>query len=80
MSDFDVKVAVHIPSRDEEATVSAVVAGFRTVLPEATVYLYDNGSVDQTVARALEAGTVIGFDPAFGKGSCGAQDVRRRRA
>ena len=67
MSDLDVKVAVLIPCRDEETTVGGVAAGFRAVFPKATVYVYDNGSVDQTVAWALEAGTVIGFDPALGK-------------
>ena len=66
MSDLDVKVAVLIPRRSQETTAGSVVAGFRAVLQEATVYVYDNGSVDQTVARALEAGAVIGFEPALG--------------
>lgn len=68
MNELDVKVAVLIPCRDEETTVGGVVAGFRAAFPEATVYVYDNGSVDQTVARALEAGAVVGFEPALGKG------------
>ena len=62
----DLRVAVLIPYRDEETTVGGVAAGFRAVFPEATVY--DNGSVDQTVTRSLEAGAVVGFEPALGKG------------
>ena len=62
----DLRVAVLIPYRDEETTVGGVVAGFRSAFSEATVY--DDGSVDQTVTRSLEAGAVVGFEPALGKG------------
>ena len=37
-------------------------------LPDATIYVYDNGSVDQTVPRALEAGAVVVSNRLLGKG------------
>ncbi len=62
-------VAVLIPCRDEEATVGAVVAGFRAVLPDAVVYVYDNASADGTARTASEAGAVVRSEPAPGKGN-----------
>jgi hypothetical protein len=52
-------VAVVIPCRDEQATVAEVVKGFAAALPEATVYVFDNGSGDDTVARAEAAGAIV---------------------
>ena len=40
------KIAVLVPCYNEEATIAAVVRDFRAVLPEATVYVYDNNSTD----------------------------------
>lgn len=68
--DADVpQVAVLVPCLNEESTVASVVAGFRVALPEATVYVYDNGSADGTVAAARGAGAVIGVEPRRGKGN-----------
>ncbi len=58
-----------IPCRDEEGTVADVVAGFSAALPSATTYVYDNGSTDATVSRAVEAGAVVRTEPLPGKGS-----------
>ena len=38
------KVAVLIPSLNEELTVAKVVRGFRAALPDAEVPVFDNGS------------------------------------
>ena len=65
---FERKVAVLIPCRNEEATVADVVAGFRSSLPDADVYVYDNASTDETPNRALEAGAEVLFEPLEGKG------------
>ncbi len=35
-------VAVLLPCRDEEATIAKVVSDFRSALPAATIYVYDN--------------------------------------
>jgi len=60
---------VLVPCLDEAATVADVVAGFRTALPDATVYVYDNGSTDDTAARAAAAGAVVRTEPIPGKGA-----------
>lgn len=63
------KIAVLIPCYNEAATISKVVADFRRVLPEATVYVYDNNSTDSTAALAREAGAVVVAEPRQGKGN-----------
>jgi len=60
---------VLVPCLDEAATVADVVAGFRAALPDATVYVYDNGSTDDTAARAAAAGAVVRTEPVPGKGA-----------
>jgi hypothetical protein len=61
-------VAVLIPCFDEEATIAKVVADFRKALPEAMVYVYDNGSSDRTAVEAARAGAVVRREPWRGKG------------
>ncbi|MEG2931086.1 MAG: glycosyltransferase family 2 protein, partial [Ruthenibacterium sp.] len=46
------EIAVLIPCYNEEKTVEKVVTDYRAVLPEATVYLYNNNSTDKTLAIA----------------------------
>ena len=53
------KVAVLLPCYNEEAAIAKVVADFRAVLPDATIYVYDNNSTDRTVEAALQAGAVV---------------------
>jgi hypothetical protein len=53
------RVAVVIPCRNEQATVADVVTGFAKAVPGATVYVFDNGSTDETIARAEAAGAVV---------------------
>jgi hypothetical protein len=65
----EVEIAVVVPCYNEESTIGAVVRDFRAALPEAVVYVYDNGSTDQTVARALEAGAVVRRENLRGKGN-----------
>jgi glycosyltransferase involved in cell wall biosynthesis len=61
-------VAVLIPCYNEAATIAKVVEEFRAALPEATVYVYDNNSTDDTVANARAAGASIGYETRQGKG------------
>ena len=61
------KIAVVIPCYNEALTIAEVVSGFRQALPDATVYVYDNNSTDETAARAAEAGAVVRAESRQGK-------------
>ena len=69
MSHDPPRVAVLVPCHNEAISVPSVVAEFRAALPRATVYVYDNNSTDDTVARAREAGAVVRHEPRQGKGN-----------
>src|ERR1700689_2563956 len=53
------RVAVLVPCYNEERAITKVIADFRTALPQATIYVYDNNSKDNTVAAARAAGAVV---------------------
>ena len=46
------RVAVLIPCLDEASTIARVVSDFRQALPEAGIYVFDNGSSDATYDAA----------------------------
>jgi hypothetical protein len=54
---------VFIPAWNEADAVAAVIAGVRERLPEADVLVVDDGSTDETAARAREAGAVVASLP-----------------
>jgi len=60
---------VVIPCRDEQETVAEVVRSYSEVLPEATVYVFDNGSTDESAARAAAAGATVRKVSLRGKGN-----------
>ena len=62
------RIVVLVPCFNEEAAVEAVVRNFSTVLPEATVYVYDNNSTDRTREVAAAAGAVVRRETRQGKG------------
>ena len=62
-------VAILIPCFNEDATIAAVVRGFREALPTARIYVYDNNSTDRTCAAAEEAGAVVRAARLQGKGN-----------
>jgi glycosyltransferase involved in cell wall biosynthesis len=64
-----VKIAVLVPCYNEEAAIATVVRDFRVALPDAAIYVYDNNSKDQTMARAREAGAVVRSEMRQGKGN-----------
>lgn len=68
-SNDDASVAVVVPCFNEEATIARVVADFRTSLPQATVYVCDNASTDETAERARAAGATVLEEPRAGKGN-----------
>ncbi len=62
------RVAVLIPCYNEAVAIAQVVRDFRTALPDATVYVYDNNSSDETRAVARAAGAVVRLETLQGKG------------
>jgi glycosyltransferase involved in cell wall biosynthesis len=63
------RLAVLVPCFNEEATIAKVVADFLAVLPEATIYVYDNNSTDRTIDMARDAGAVVRRETRQGKGN-----------
>lgn len=63
------EIAVILPCYNEEAAIADVVAGFRKVLPQAKVYVYDNNSKDRTSERAAAAGAIVRKETLQGKGN-----------
>jgi glycosyltransferase involved in cell wall biosynthesis len=62
------RIAVLLPCFNEEAAVAAVVAGFRSALPGAAIYVYDNNSTDRTAEVARQAGAEVRSERRQGKG------------
>ncbi len=63
------KIAVLIPCYNEGKTITKVVTDWKAALPEATIYVYDNNSSDDTVVLAKEAGAVVRHEYQQGKGN-----------
>jgi glycosyltransferase involved in cell wall biosynthesis len=63
------QVAVIIPCLNEEAAIGKVVGDFRAALPEAPIFVYDNGSTDRTVEVARNAGAIVRSESLRGKGN-----------
>lgn len=63
------KIAVLIPCYNEEKTIQKVVTDFKSVLPNSTVYVYDNNSTDNSVSLAEQAGAIVRYEYCQGKGN-----------
>lgn len=63
------KIAVLIPCFNESQTVEKVISDFKRVLPEATIYVYDNNSTDNTSEIAQKAGAIVRHEYQQGKGN-----------
>ena len=63
------KIAVLIPCYNESRTIEKVVTDFKRVLPEATIYVYDNNSTDGTDELARGAGATVCYEYRQGKGN-----------
>ena len=50
------KIAVLVPCYNESKSIAKVIRDIRTVLPEATIYVYDNNSTDGTDEIARKEG------------------------
>lgn len=64
-----VSIAVLLPCFNEELSIRKTVEGFRSVLPESVVYVYDNCSTDNTTAEALAGGAIVLKEEWPGKGN-----------
>src|SRR5690348_15886954 len=62
------RIAVLLPCYNEEAAIGATIAGFRSALPGAAIYVYDNNSKDRTREIASEAGAIVRTERQQGKG------------
>lgn len=63
------KIAVLIPCYNESVTIKKVINDFQKVLPEATIYVYDNNSSDNTAEIAEAEGAVVRHEYQQGKGN-----------
>lgn len=62
-------IAVLIPCYNEAKTIEKVVKDYKKVLPEATIYVYDNNSTDGTDEIARKAGAEVRYEYRQGKGN-----------
>jgi len=70
------RIAVLIPCYNEEQTIGKVIDDFAHELPDATIYVYDNNSTDNTQALAREHGAVVRLESRQGKGNVVRQMFR----
>ncbi len=69
-------VAVLIPCYNEEQTIGKVIDDFARVLPDASIWVYDNNSSDDTSRIAREHGAHVRREPRQGKGNTVRQMMR----
>lgn len=63
------RIAVIIPCYNESKTIEKVVKDYKEALPEATIYVYDNNSTDETDIIAKNAGAIVRYEYMQGKGN-----------
>lgn len=63
------KIAILIPCYNESKTIRKVVKDFKSMLPEAAIYVYDNNSTDGTDKIAKRAGAIVRYEYKQGKGN-----------
>ena len=64
----DPKIAVLIPCYNESITIADVVKDFRSQLPNADMYVFDNNSSDDTAEIAKKSGAIVVPEYRQGKG------------
>ena len=69
-------IAVLVPCYNESVTIAKVVDDFKRCLPQATIYVYDNNSTDDTASIAADHGAVVCKEPRQGKGNVVRQMLR----
>lgn len=63
------KIAVLIPCYNESLTIKKVIEDWKSALPEAKIYVYDNNSTDNTAEIAMNAGATVKYEYQQGKGN-----------
>lgn len=63
------KIAVLIPCYNESRTVAKVVMDYKSAIPEAEIYVYDNNSTDGTDDIARKSGAIVRYERRQGKGN-----------
>ena len=63
------KIAVLIPCYNESLTIKKVIEDWKSVFPEAKIYVYDNNSTDNTAEIAMNAGATVKYEYQQGKGN-----------
>jgi len=67
---MDKSIAILIPCYNEELTIGSVIEDFQKNLPQATIYVYDNNSSDNTAKIASSySAVVVKPSPIQGKGA-----------
>lgn len=62
-------IAVLIPCYNEALSITKVVQDCKKYIPNATVYVYDNNSKDETAKLAKQAGAFVYYEKHQGKGN-----------
>lgn len=63
------KIAVLVPCYNEEIAILRVIKDFRSALPNADIYIFDNNSTDNTASIARANGAIVRNVPLQGKGN-----------
>ncbi|KGX91470.1 DPM/DPG synthase family glycosyltransferase [Pontibacillus marinus] len=63
------RIAILLPCYNEEQTIGKVIEDFRSELPNADIYVYDNNSSDRTSEVAEEHGAIVRKEWRQGKGN-----------
>lgn len=66
--EMDCDIAILIPCLNEEKTIAKVVSDFKTELPNAKIYVFDNNSSDRSAQFARQAGAEVVSETRKGKG------------
>ena len=59
------EIAVLIPCFNEQETIGAVVSAFKSHVPQAMIFVYDNASTDFTTEQACNAGAIVRSEPGW---------------
>lgn len=63
------RIALLVPCYNEALTIATIIRDFRTSLPTAKIYVFDNNPTDGTAQIARDAGAIVRSVPTQGKGS-----------
>jgi glycosyltransferase involved in cell wall biosynthesis len=69
LNESPARIAVLVPCYNEAKAIDGVVRQFQAALPDATIYVYDNNSTDDTRAIAAAAGAIVRTETNQGKGN-----------